>query len=421
MMLPKIAILGIGPDGLEGLPQRERTLLQKARVVLGPESVLERLLDLSAEKKALGLNLAETVETLSQLDPTCPTVVVVSGDPLFYGLARYLCEKLGKERFEVLPHVSSMQLAFARVKESWEDAYLGTLQSSTLAKTLDRIRTAETVGLFSSDEVGPRELAREMLNRGLDYFRVYVCENLGTPGERITSGNLPEILGLHFDPLNVIVLRRKEGRPDLPAPSQKYWPFGNPDDAFAQSRPKNGLITQAEVRALALAQMVLRPGTICWDIGAGSGAVAIEAARFCEPATVFAIEEDPADYHLIQANAQTMGVANVKAILGKAPQALADLPHPEAIFVGGIAHEVVRLLEVAWARMRPGGRLVANVATLESLTEVYRRLKDLTHPAGTLEVRLVQISRGVDQWNALRLEPLSPSFLLKAQKADSVV
>jgi precorrin-6Y C5,15-methyltransferase (decarboxylating) len=413
----KIAILGIGPDGLEGLPTRERELLNAAETILGPASVLERLSSLGAKRVPLGLNLSETLEILAALDPAKKTVVVVGGDPLFYGLARFLCEKLGKDRFEVMPHVSSMQLAFARVKESWEDAYLGNLQGSSLARILDRIRTAETVGLFSSDEIGPRELARELLNRGLDYFRIYVCENLGTPGERITSGSLTDVLGLSFDPLNVIILRRKEGRPDLPSAATRYWPFGNPDDAFAQSRPKSGLITQAEVRALALAQMVLRPGTICWDIGAGSGAVAIEAARFCEPATVYAIEEDPADYHLIQANAQTMGVLNVKAVLGRAPESFTDLPDPEAIFIGGIAHEVVRLLDRAWAKLRPGGRLVANVATIESLTEVYRRLKELSSPNGSLEVRLVQISRGVDQLNALRLEPLSPSFLLKAEKA----
>ncbi len=412
----KIAILGVGPDGIEGLPTRGRDLLQQAVVVLGPPTVLDRLGSFGARRIPIGLNIGETLETLGKLDPNQQIVVVVGGDPLFYGLARYLCEKLGKDRFEVLPHVSSMQLAFARIKESWEDAYLGNLENTTLPKILDRIRTAETVGLFSSNQVGPKELAREMLARGIDYFRIHVCENLGTPGERITSGELPEILLMNFDPLNVIILRRKEGRPDLLVAAGRFWPFGNPDDAFAQSRPKTGLITQSEVRALALAQMVLHQGTICWDIGAGSGAVAIEAARFCEPATVYAIEEDPADFHLIQANAQTMGVTNVKAILGRAPEVLADLPDPDAIFVGGIAHEIACVLDRAWHRLRPGGRLVANVATIEALSEVYRRLKELSGPNGQLEVRLIQISRGVDQLNALRLEPLSPSFLLKAEK-----
>src|SRR5208282_5748843 len=114
--------------------------------------------------------------------------IVASGDPLFYGVARYLCDRLGKDHFEVLPHVSSMQLAFARIKESWEEAYLTNLQTHPLETVLDRIRTAEVVGLFPSEKEGPVEVARELLARGLDYFRAYVCENLGAPDERVTQG-----------------------------------------------------------------------------------------------------------------------------------------------------------------------------------------------------------------------------------------
>src|SRR5262249_15289515 len=144
--------------------------------------------------------------------------------------------------------------------------------------------------------------------------------------------------------------------------------FGNPDDVFAQSRPKSGLVTQAEVRAIALAQLNIQPASVVWDIGAGSGSVAIEAAQLSEPGMVYAIEEDAADYHLILANAETFGVRNLKAIHGTAPAVFADLPAPDAIFVGGTGKEVARLLEAAFAALRPGGRLVVNVATLEQLS-----------------------------------------------------
>ncbi len=106
-------------------------------------------------------------------------VLISSGDPLFYGVARYLCDRLGKDVFEVVPHVSSMQLAFARIKESWEDAYLTNLAGRPIEAVIDRIRTAEKIGLFSSEECPPARLARELLERGIDYFRAYVCENLG--------------------------------------------------------------------------------------------------------------------------------------------------------------------------------------------------------------------------------------------------
>src|SRR4029077_5063728 len=123
--------------------------------------------------------------------------------------------------------------------------------------------------------------------------------------------------------------------------------FGNPDDVFAQSRPKSGLVTPAEVRAIALAQMAIPPGGVVWDVGAGSGSVAVEAAHLSAPGMVYAIEQDAADYHLILANAETFGVRNLKAVHGTAPAVFAGLPSPNAIFVGGTGHEVARLLQAA--------------------------------------------------------------------------
>ena len=166
-------------------------------------------------------------------------------------MARYLCDRLGKDLFEVVPHVSSMQLAFARIKESWEDAYLTSLAGRPIEAVVDRIRTAEKVGLFSSDDCPPARLAR-LLDRGIDYFRAYVCENLGSPDERVTQAELADLAAMDFDPLNVMILIRKPNRPDRRQPASRHRLFGNPDDAFAQSLPKRGLITQAEVRAIAL-------------------------------------------------------------------------------------------------------------------------------------------------------------------------
>jgi precorrin-6Y C5,15-methyltransferase (decarboxylating) len=328
-------------------------------------------------------------------------------------VARYLCDRLGKEHFEVLPHVSSMQLAFARVKETWEEAYLTNLQTHPLETVLDRIRTAETVGLFPSEEEGPPQIARSLLARGLDYFRMYVCENLGGPDERVTQGELRDIQDMEFAPLNVVILKRKPGRPDRPATAARLRPFGNPDDVFAQSRPKSGLITQAEVRCIALAEMAIQPAGVVWDIGAGSGSVAIEAARLSNPGPVYAIEQDAADYHLILANAETFAASNLHAIHGIAPDVFADLPAPDAIFVGGSGHEVTRLLESAWEALRLGGNMVVNVATLESLSAAHAALKRL---AGGVRVLLINIARGTEQLETLRFEAVNPTFLLHVAK-----
>src|SRR5436190_19545367 len=211
---PKIYIVGIGGDGLAGLTSRARDLVASAEVLVGSDGALRLLPEVNAERVRIGSDLGEVTERLRTYFGKKRMVVVATGDPLFYGVARYLCDRLGKERFEVLPHVSSMQLAFARVKESWEDAYLTNLAGRPIEAVIDRIRTAEKVGLFSSDEFPPARLARELLDRGIDYFRAFVCENLGSPDERVTQCELGDLVGLDFNPLHVLILIRKPNRPD---------------------------------------------------------------------------------------------------------------------------------------------------------------------------------------------------------------
>jgi precorrin-6Y C5,15-methyltransferase (decarboxylating) len=409
----KIYIIGIGSDGLSGLTTRGRELLQGADMVLGSDEALRRIPQFAGERFRIGTDLSELVRTLEANLASKHLVVAATGDPLFYGVARYLCDRLGKDRFEVLPHVSSMQLAFARIKESWEEAYLTNLATHPLASVLDRIRIAETVGLFTSEQEDPPAIARELLARGLDYFRAFVCENLGAPDERVTQGDLAEIQTMEFAPLNVMILKRKPGRPDQRRSAGRFRRFGNPDDVFAQSRPKSGLITQAEVRAIALAQMDVQPGSIVWDIGAGSGSVAVEAAQLADPGMVYAIEQDVADYQLIVANAQTFGVGNLKAMHGTAPAIFQELPAPDAIFVGGTGKEVGSLLEAAYKTLRPRGRLVINVATLETLSSTYQTLKALSGP---VQVLLVSLSRGTEQLETIRFEAVNPTFVLSVAK-----
>jgi len=410
----KIHVIGVGSDGLTGLTARARELLQQADLVLGSESTLELVPELTAQRLPISTNLQEVVSTLETNLGKKRMVVMAGGDPLFYGVARYLCDRLGKEHFEVIPHVSSMQLAFARVKESWEEAFLTNLATHALESVLDRIRTAEIVGLFPSEEEGPAAIARQLLARGLDYFRAFVCENLGAPDERVTQGELADLVDMDFSPLSVMILKRKPDRPDQQRAAGRFRRFGNPDDVFAQSRPKSGLITQAEVRAIALAQLDVQPGSVVWDIGAGSGSVAIEAAQLAQLGMVYAIEQDVADHHLIVANAQTFGVRNLTAIHGTAPAVFAGLPAPDAVFVGGTGHEVARLLEAAFQVLRPGGRLVVNVASLESLNTTYSVLKRLASPVQAL---LVNVARGNEQLETLRFEAVNPTFLLSVTKS----
>src|SRR5271157_3345093 len=330
----KLVILGIGDEGLGGLTDRARQILAGSDLIVGTPPILALLASLPGRKVVLEPEMSRALEQVKESLRARQPVLVSSGDPLFYGVARYLCDRLGKDCFEILPHVSSMQLAFARVKESWEDAYLTNLAGRPIEAVLDRIRTAEKVGLFSSDELTPPRVARELLQRGIDYFRAYVCENLGSPDERVTQAELADLATMEFDPLNVLILIRKPNRPDRAGRGGRHRLFGNPDDAFAQSLPKRGLITQAEVRAIALSQLDIRATSVVWDIGAGSGSVAIEAAQLAFQGIVYAVEPEPGDVALVEANAEAFGVPNVKAVLGRAPEILEGLPEPDAVFVG---------------------------------------------------------------------------------------
>jgi precorrin-6Y C5,15-methyltransferase (decarboxylating) len=411
----RLVIVGIGDDGLSGLTESARRIVHEADVILGAPATLRLLSEAPGRPIPLEPDMPAALRQVGDaLHSARRPVLVSGGDPLFYGIARYLCDRLGKDRFEVVPHVSSMQLAFARVKESWEDAYLTSLAGRPIEAVVDRIRTAEKVGLFSADEFPPARVARELLDRGIDYFRAYVCENLGSPDERVTQVDSLEELATHdFAPLNVLILVRKPNRPDRPGRSGRFRRFGNPDDAFAQSRPKRGLITQAEVRAIALAQLDVRPTSVVWDIGAGSGSVAIEAAMLADQGIVYAIEPDPGDLALIQANAETFAVPNVRPVNGRAPEALADLPQPDAIFVGGTGRHIAEVLTAAYDRLTPGGRLAVNVVTIDGLATAHATLKTL---AGEVEVWQVGLARGIEQMDRVRFQAVNPTFLLAATK-----
>ena len=407
----KVHIVGIGDDGVEGMTAQARRVLEAADVLLGPESCATLLPKVLAARLETTANLEELCEKIEAAGPR-QLVVLASGDPLFYGTARYVCAKLGKDRFEVVPHVSSMQLAFARVKESWEDAFLANLAGQSIERVVDKIRTSETVGLFTSEQWPPAAVARALLDEGIDYFQAYVCENLGSPDERVTQGSLADIARDSFGPLNVMILVRRARAADTPGQVGQRL-FGNADECFLQSRPKRGLLTPAEVRSLALAELSLRPESVVWDVGAGSGSVSLEAARIAGAGQVYAIEMDPDDHRLITANAERFGVKNLRAVLGKAPEAWQDLPDPHAIYVGGSGRDVAMLVEEAWKRLQPGGRLVTACNSIENLAAVHALLRARSTDAAYW---MVNIARGVEQLDRIRFEALNPTFLIAATK-----
>lgn len=409
----KVHIVGIGDDGPVGLTTAARKLIEEAEVLLGESYALSLVpRGASQVRVALGTGLNEAIERI-QGAPGKRIVVLAMGDPLFYGVARYLCDKLGKDHFEVVPHVSAMQTAFARVKESWEEAFLTNLASHGVESVLEQVRSAEKVGLFTSEDSPPAAVARTLLDQGLDYFTAYVCENLGAPDERVTQGELAEIAAQEFAPLNVMILVRKPHVPDRPTEAIGRRLFGNPDEMFLQSKPKRGLLTPAELRAIAIAELDLGPSSVVWDIGAGSGSVSVEAAQIAAQGTVYAIEMDPDDHQLILENAKRFGVANLVPVLGRAPEAWDGLPDPDAVFVGGSGRGISRLVDQAYQRLRSGGRLVATMGSIDNLAETHRLLHGYS---SSVKVWMISMARGNYQLDRIRFQSLNPVFLVAVVK-----
>lgn len=408
----KIHIIGIGDDGADGITSRAKTLIGEAQLLIGPAFILKLFDGQSSECWDAGDDIEALANRLNSAEHQ-KVVILTPGDPLFYGTARYLCDRLGKDRFEVLPHVSTMQLAFARVKETWNEAYLTNLATHSLTHVINKIRNAERVGVFTASHATPADLANALLDAGIDYFTAYVCENLGAPDERVTSGELSEFTEVKFGELNVMILVRKPDVPDRPRQMEGRRIFGNPDDLFLQSKPKRGLLTNSETRVIALAELDLGPTSIVWDIGAGSGSVALEAAQLAPEGHVFAVEMDTDDFELIRQNADRFRLHNVTPVLGRAPEAWEDLPIPDAIFVGGTGRQAATIVEQAIGRLKSGGRIVVDMASIENLQAVQAVMRQAT---GDVNILMINVSRGNYQLESLRFDALTPKFVLSAVK-----
>ncbi len=203
------------------------------------------------------------------------------------------------------------------------------------------------------------------------------------------------------------------GVPDRPSDAAGRRLFGNPDEAFLQSKPKRGLLTPCEIRAMALSELDIGPSSIVWDVGAGSGSVAIEAAQISAGGSVYAIEMDPDDHDLIKQNASRFGVTNLTPILGRAPDAWESLPDPDCIFVGGSGRQLSRLIELAYTRLKVGGRLVATMGSIDNLSDVQTLLRPL---CPNVNIWMMNLARGTYQLERIRFEAINPTFVVSAIK-----
>jgi precorrin-6Y C5,15-methyltransferase (decarboxylating) len=406
-----VALVGIGDDGCAGLTSRALGAVTRAQVLVGGRRQLAFFSEHAGERIALTSDVAAVLDRVAELAEDRNVCILASGDPLFFGIGRRVLERIGAEHVEVIPQPSSIQLAFARAGLAWDDAAVISLHGRPLEGCVARLARHAKVAVLTDDERSPARIAARMLAYGETAWRAWVCESLGGPGERVRRFTLGDLAAAtDVAPLNVLVLERSDPA-WRPPPAIPF----SPEDAFARRMPKHGLITKREVRLISLAQLAIRRDSVVWDIGAGSGSVAIDAARLAPEGRSYAIEIDPEGAAICQDNARAHGTDNVHVICGRAPEALAVLETPDAVFVGGSKGSMTAIIEAALDRLRPGGRLVVNAITLENAGETYRALR----ARGLVpEVTLLQIARAEPLAHYLRYEALNPIQIFAATRPE---
>jgi precorrin-6B C5,15-methyltransferase / cobalt-precorrin-6B C5,C15-methyltransferase len=407
-----IAVIGIGRAGAADLSETARAHIDRAEVLAGGRRHLEAFARWAGEKIAIGADVPLVMAQLKKCAATRKTVVLASGDPFFYGIGRALLETFAKDELVFLPHLSSVQRAFARLKETWHDACVISIHGRPLHTLLPALQRGEPkIAILTDGENNPQAIARLLRAAACaDRYTLWVCEDLGGSAERISELSLRDPCETSFAPLNVVVLlRTKTASASAALPPL----LGIPEAALKHQSEPRGLITKREIRLLSLCHLELRPGDVLWDVGAGSGSVALEAARLSPYLTVHAIEKNDAAFHNLSENLLGFGCTNVHPVHGEAPDALQPLPTPDAVFIGGSGGRLADILAVSFERLRQGGRLVMNCITLESLALGWSWLRELHCEPEVLTVQLAH-SRPLGSLHCL--EPEHPISILKARK-----
>ncbi|AGT32122.1 CbiET protein [Geobacillus genomosp. 3] len=392
-------LIGVGADGPASLPDLYKRWIMESDLLVGGERQLAMFPEYKGETMVIRRGLAELVERLR--NETRNAVVLASGDPLFYGIGSYLA---GKLPIDVYPAVSSVQWAFAKLGEAWQDAAFVSVHGRPLTGLAQRIDGRRKVAVLTDEANSPAAIARYLLAYGMTEYEAFVGEELGGPNERCRLLSLEEMAETEFLPLNIVILRQI-------APSP-VWPLGIDDDEFCQRKPDKGLITKKEIRVLSLSALRLRPDSVVWDIGACTGSVAIEAAKIARDGAVFAIEKNEQDIERCRQNLRKFRV-DITLVHGKAPDGLDAFADPDAIFIGGTSGAMAPLLDVCCRRLKRNGRIVINAATIETLAEACHGLRARGFQ---VDVTLAHVSRSKPILDLTRFEALNPVYIIAAKR-----
>ncbi|QIZ10999.1 precorrin-6y C5,15-methyltransferase (decarboxylating) subunit CbiE [Priestia megaterium] len=394
-------MIGIGDEGKVSLLPMYEKWIYESELLIGGKRQLSFFPEFADEKMAIEGGLSSLVERLQS--ETRNVVILASGDPLFYGIGSYLSSKID---LDIYPYLSSIQLAFARMKERWQDAYFTSVHGRSIKGLAQRVDGKKTVAILTDTENSPNKIAQYLLSFGMTEYEAFVGENLGSDKERCRWFTLAEMKDEEFSPLNVVILKKKGESP--------HWPIGIDDAEFIQRKPDKGLITKKEIRTLSISALRLKEDSTVWDIGTCTGSVAIEAAKIAREGQVFAIEKNEGDLENCKQNLAKFRV-DATLVHGKAPEGLDTFPDPNAVFIGGTAGGMEDILDICCSRLKTCGRIVLNAVTIENLSEAMLAFKERGYETN---ITLAQISRSKPILNLTRFDALNPIYIIEAWRKE---
>ncbi|QXH90001.1 precorrin-6y C5,15-methyltransferase (decarboxylating) subunit CbiE [Pseudomonas shahriarae] len=354
-MSPWLTVVGIGEDGFKGLGRNARHALLRASRIIGGQRQLDLLpVCIRGERELWPSPFSLEPLLARRFEPVC---VLASGDPMFYGVGASLARQVAADELLILPAPSSVSLAAARLGWPLQDVVTLSVVARPVVALNAHLASGVRLLVLSNDGQSPTAIAALLRASGFGPSRLSVFEHLGGAAERRIDGHAeswqdPAIAALNLAAIDCLA--------DANTPRLSRL-AGLPDSAFKH----DGQLTKRDVRAMTLARLAPTPGELLWDVGAGSGSIGIEWMRAHPSCRALAIEADAGRQQLIEHNRDALGVPGLQLIRGSAPQALAGLEAPDAIFIGGgVTRDGV--LDTCWQHLRPGGRLVANAVTLQS-------------------------------------------------------
>ena len=416
-----IDVIGTDAGAPASLPAPQQTLLRAAAVIAAPQrlqAALQDWLEDALPELISSDHPRALVDNLQSRAADQAVVVLASGDPLWFGLGRILCDRIGAERLRFHPAPTSLQLAFSRIGRPWQDADWVSLHGrdpEILASTLQK-RPAALAVLTDPNQGGAGTVQQMLRSSGLEASTdLWLCENLGHPDERVQLIAPGTALPTDLQPLLIALLIARE--PAAPDPQQLPL-FGLDDGLYLQHSDHPGLMTKREVRIQLLAELALPPQGVLWDLGAGTGSVGLEALRLRPGLQLLAVERRAGGAQLIQRNAQRLGVSPAAVLEADATTVLngglpSQLSQPDRVLLGGGGAQRERLLQEVLTRLRCGGVVVIPLASIEALASV----RPLLENAGlAVRVQQLQAWRGQPLGDGTRLAPMNPTLIVTGTK-----